>query len=434
MANAILNTVFNQYMTTYAPKSTTQYDTHKKSELRGVYNSIVKLNKEAPLYLLDTSKDTQSFAVEIKENAARMTHTLAELRGDDGEDALFHHKSASSSDEDIVTAEFVGSLPEGESAENIGMDIEVEQLASAQKNIGSFLKDEPISLPGDTYSFDVGINGLNYEFQFNIHQGESNREVQERLARLLDTAGVGLHAYVESNEEWGSALRIESLATGAKADGSPLFTISDDQTSMTTGAVEYFGLNQIVSPSTNASFKVNGHDHTASQNHFTIDKTFEVDLQKVAPGETVHIAVKNDAESVLDNMVTLTGTYNTFIQSAYEYTESHPSNTKLINELKQLSANFEEPLGALGIHRDSAGLLSINRETLINSVQDGSFKEGFSVLQDFADALKAQSDKVALNPMDYTDKKVVAYKNPGHNFVNPYVTSAYAGMMFNFYC
>ena len=44
-----LNTVYNYYMTSYAPKSSSRYDTHKKSELRSIYNSIVKLNKESHL-------------------------------------------------------------------------------------------------------------------------------------------------------------------------------------------------------------------------------------------------------------------------------------------------------------------------------------------------------------------------------------------------
>ena len=47
--SARLDTVYNHYLTTYTPK-TSQYDTHKKSELRRIYNSIVKLNKESPLY------------------------------------------------------------------------------------------------------------------------------------------------------------------------------------------------------------------------------------------------------------------------------------------------------------------------------------------------------------------------------------------------
>ena len=32
------------------------------------------------------------------------------------------------------------------------------------------------------------------------------------------------------------------------------------------------------------------------------------------------------------------------------------------------------------------------------------------------------------------DKKVVAYKNPGKTFSNPYTSSIYSGMMFNYYC
>ena len=43
-----LNTVYNYYLTTYSRGPMTKYDTHKKSELRDIYNSIVKLNKESP--------------------------------------------------------------------------------------------------------------------------------------------------------------------------------------------------------------------------------------------------------------------------------------------------------------------------------------------------------------------------------------------------
>ena len=70
--NSIMNTVYNHYLTTYAPKKTSsQYDTHKKSELRSIYNSMVKLNKDAPLYLFDTSKESREFAVGLKENAKK---------------------------------------------------------------------------------------------------------------------------------------------------------------------------------------------------------------------------------------------------------------------------------------------------------------------------------------------------------------------------
>ena len=45
-----------------------------------------------------------------------------------------------------------------------------------------------------------------------------------------------------------------------------------------------------------------------------------------------------------------------------------------------------------------------------------------------------KTNEVSLNPMNYADRTVVAYKNPGHNYATPYVTSAYTGMMFSSYC
>ena len=78
--NTAISTVYNHFLTTYAPQGTnSKYDTHKKSELRGLYNSIVKMNKEAPLFLLDTSPATQEFAVGLKESARSLKNVILSL-------------------------------------------------------------------------------------------------------------------------------------------------------------------------------------------------------------------------------------------------------------------------------------------------------------------------------------------------------------------
>ena len=48
-AMAVIDNAYTYYLTTYGNRTGTRYDAHKKSELRKVYNQIVKLNKEAPL-------------------------------------------------------------------------------------------------------------------------------------------------------------------------------------------------------------------------------------------------------------------------------------------------------------------------------------------------------------------------------------------------
>ena len=106
--SAIMNTVYNNYLTTYASRQITKYDTHKKSELRSVYNSIVKLNKDTPWYLPTTNKDTQHYAVDLKENARELHNTIAQIGGLET-DGLFRKKSAYSTDDDIVEASYIGS-------------------------------------------------------------------------------------------------------------------------------------------------------------------------------------------------------------------------------------------------------------------------------------------------------------------------------------
>ena len=60
-----LNTVYNHYLTSYAPKGTTSLDTHKKSELRNIYNNIIKLNKEAPLSIVDNSAEARKYVYTV---------------------------------------------------------------------------------------------------------------------------------------------------------------------------------------------------------------------------------------------------------------------------------------------------------------------------------------------------------------------------------
>ena len=121
-----LNTVYNHYLTTYAPK-TTRYDTHKKSELRSIYNSIVKLNKDSPLYMLDSSNESREFAVNLKESARALRNTIASLGGLD-EREMLGKKSAYSSNEENVSASYVGEgVTEGPAP---SYNIEVTALAS----------------------------------------------------------------------------------------------------------------------------------------------------------------------------------------------------------------------------------------------------------------------------------------------------------------
>lgn len=432
--NAALNTVYNHYLTTYAPKGTSQYDTHKKSELRNIYNSIVKLNKESPLYLMDTSRSTREFAVGLKENARLLRNTIASLGGLD-EAEMFNKKAAYSSNEDLVSASFIGEAPADGSIPSF--NIEVTALASNQVNLGSFLpSDEKIALSPDAYSFDITINDLSYEFQYSIRDGETNRDLQERLSRLITNADIGVMADVLEDEKGNSSLRLTSASSGLKDQQDYIFHVSDDKTSKKAGTVDYLGLAFMSRLPSNAEFTLNGEPRSASSNHFTIDKNFELTLNRISQteGESAEIGLKTDLDSLTENISNLVSGYNSFIKAASEYLDLHPKSRKLLNEMERMSRFYQPQLEQLGFEFGNDGQLSLNDASFKHSILNDEGHQQMSSIRDFTNSVLRKTNQISLNPMEYVDKTIVAYKNPGHNFVTPYVTSNYSGMLFNSYC
>jgi len=431
---AILNNIHNFYMTTYADKSNSPYDTHKKSELRGVYNSIVKINKDAPLYILDDSQASREYAVGIKENARALKNTIASVGGMEEEDIL-NKKTAASSNPSVAVASFIGEITEEGPAPEF--DIEVKSLATPQVNIGRYLQDdEPVALEPDTYSFDISINDLRYEFQFNIKDTDTNKEVQERLSRLINNSNIGLSAEVVSDDKSGrSYLRLESVNTGTRNDSGILFEISDEDTSKTAGAVSYLGIDYVSKLGSNAEFDINGEPRSASSNNFTVGKMYELTLTGVSePGSPTHIGLMTDVDSMTENITTLIGGFNDFIRAAAEYSDAHPMSGRLVSEMSAITRAYAEGLTDAGVSINLDGTLELDEDAFKASVMQGSAADTASSIKGFAQSLLRKSNQVSLNPMSYVDKTIVAYKNPGKTYASPYTTSAYAGMLFNSYC
>lgn len=428
----VMNTVYNNYLTTYMPKPLTKYDTHKKSELRGVYNSIVKLSKDEPWYLPTTSKDTQKYAVDLKENARGLRNTIAQLGGLE-KDGIFSKKNAYSTDENIASAMYIG--PEHHTGEIPSFQMEVLSLASTQENLGLFLPaNSRAALEADTYSFDININDMNYEFQFSVSEGETNREVQERLVRLINNSDIGLKASL-AESEGRTSLRLTSDSTGLTQGKNQIFTVSDHHTSKTSGTVEYFGLDYISRDASNASFTVDGQLHTSPANRFTYDRLFEVQLKGIsAENKPLQIGLKTDIESLKDNVYHLVGGYNEFVKAAASYLDTQTRSRQLIKEMKGIASVYGESLVSTGVNLENDGTLAIDNELLQETAsQSDNISETFGYLKNFSNMLLRKSNQVSLNPMDYVERTMVAYKNPGHNFINPYVTSDYTGMMFDGY-
>ncbi len=428
-----LNTVYNHFMTAYAPQGAgSKYDTHKKDELRGVYNSIVKLNKESPLYLIDNSNETKEFAISLKESARSLKNTISSLSVENGDDIL-SKKTVSSSNDDLVSASYIGNTTKGESPP--GIELTIEQLASGQTNQGRSLPPDEMGLPPDTYSFDIRSRDIDYEFQFNINEGDTNRTIEEKLAKLITRSNIGIHAEV-AEENGNISLRLRSDDTGVKGDSGLQFIVSDDKTSKTKGAVDYFGINNVSDMPTNALYTIDGEAGSAPSNNITVNKAYDLTLKGLTEeGEKVSIGLKTDVESLTDNISNLIMGYNAFIQNAARYLDSQPQSKALVREMSGLSSGFGNDLESLGVSFNSDGQISLDKNLIQQTAEEDDSLTKFDNVKKFANNILNKANQIALDPLQYTNKKIVAYKNPnGHNYVAPYVTSNYSGMMFSSYC
>lgn len=429
-----LNQVYNHYLAEYAPKTNTKLDTHKKDELKRVYNSIVKLNKESPLAIFDRSEEAKSFAISLKENARSFRNSVISTESDMGESGVLDHKMPYSTRPEIASVKY---LAEENATPVPPFELEVARLASPQENAGKSLPSGgSIGLRPGAYSFDLSINDIGYEFQFQIRPEDTNQVIQERLARLISNAEIGVEGKVEEDGQGNSALNLTSTQTGAPPDRSLIFRISDDNTSQNSGIVDYLGLDQVKQKPADALFEINGIERSASSNTFTVEKQFEVTLTGLSPSPdvTTQIGLKGDVDSLAENIHSLVDSYNGFLDNTFKVSSDHTRSGQLHSELSLMTRHYASDLESIGLTFDEQGRLNIDDEKLKAAASSQDARKTLEPVKDFANSMIRKTGQISINPMEYVNKTIVAYKNPGKNYADPYTTSAYSGFLFNNYC
>ncbi len=431
-----ISSAYDYYLSTYGAQQASRYDSHKKEDLRNVVNKIKKLNKESPLYKLRISGDVQKFAIDIKENARSIQNVVASFSEDEkGIGAAFQKKIATSSNPEIVTAEFIGSSSSPEAEE--GFEIEVLQLAAPQTNIGNFLKRSDYDLQPGSYSFDLDMNSNSYEFQYNINVGDTNEDVLHKLARLVNNSQIGLKADILGGSQDMLALRLESKQTGISPQDSELFRIVPDNSQESKNSMQVLGIDSIAASAENSVFLLNGMEHSSYSNTFTINNVFSVTLNDVTPAnEPVIIGFKSGAEAVTDDIQLLVDSFNSMLQIAERHSGTKQSNEKLLKDMGNIAKAYSPALNPLGLSVSDTGEISVDRSKLSESVVSEEADENIDVLNHFKDAVGRKADEASLDPMNYVRKLLVAYKNPdsNKNFVCPYISSVYSGMMVDRVC
>lgn len=489
----MIGSVYDYYLTTYASRPATKSDTHKKSELRSVYNNIVKISKKSPLYKVSVSENIQKFAIDLKENARTLStdannlfekslesaksqkyvsdnENVVQVKTLDNANDIntndtnandinindtyandININNANTNDININDTKIDSTVSSNADITNPDSDsdnisdtksvntafashynIEVLNLATPQVNTSDYLNNDDLDIPKGAHSFEVNVGDSAYEFRFNAAKDDTNKTVLEKLSRLINRSNIGLTSkmlYSGNN----SALEITSNATGLGFTPK-IFSIAPGENSPYDKVVSKLGLNNVSSYPTNANFLLNGMEKTTSSNTFTIGKSLEITLNGISKkGQATSISLNDDLDSVISSINDMISSYNNLLDLSNNSNEGSDDAAILNKEIHKTTRQYASNLENIGITINDNGKMTFDEALFIQTANEDDLDKSLASLNSFRQAIVSRADDISINPMKYVDKVMISYPNPVHSFANPYMTSIYTGMMFNGY-
>ena len=425
----MISSVYSYYLSQYGNKSNSKYDSHTRTQLKNTYSKVVKINSQTPVYKLDLSTAAQKYAIDLKEHA-RALENITEDLSDGADGTMTFKKSAVSSNASAVNASYITDFCAASDDESF--DINVKQLACSQLNTGNYLQPRSKHIKPGEYSFDLSINDVIYEFQFKVDNSETTNNIQNKIARLINRSNIGLTANIKEDSLGNTAINIESESTGINGTTPVIFSIKSDDANNQL-LIDTLGLDRVTQYPSNAIFDVDGDERSSMSNSITINKAYDVKLSKVTE-EPVTISLKADADSIVESLNELVAGYNNLISVTNDENNNHFQGTeKLQNEIASIARSYKKQLADSGLSLNKDGTISADKEVIINADNKDALSHIYESLNSFKNSIKEKAEDIALNPMDYVNNKIIAYKNPLRSFPDPYNLSAYTGMMFNGY-
>lgn len=425
----MISSVYSYYLSQYGNKSNSKYDSHTRTQLKNTYSKVVKINSQTPVYKLDLSTAAQKYAIDLKEHA-RALENITEDLSDGADGTMTFKKSAVSSNASAVNASYITDF--GAASDDESFDINVKQLACSQLNTGNYLQPRSKHIKPGEYSFDLSINDVIYEFQFKVDNSETTNNIQNKIARLINRSNIGLTANIKEDSLGNTAINIESESTGINGTTPVIFSIKSDDAN-NQPLIDTLGLDRVTQYPANAIFDVDGDERSSMSNSITINKAYDVKLSKVTE-EPVTISLKADADSIVESLNELVAGYNNLISVTNDENNNHFQRTeKLQNEIASIARSYKKQLADSGLSLNKDGTINADKEVIINADNKDALSHIYESLNSFKNSIKEKAEDIALNPMDYVNNKIIAYKNPLRSFPDPYNLSAYTGMMFNGY-
>lgn len=423
---------YHHYLDSYQNKHTSRYDTHSVKDLKKRYREIQLKSCYAPCYLTEPTFDDVKAACLLKESAHDFAASISSLHAP-ADSLLFSQKNVYSSSPALVSAQY---QPYTALSVPSVFELQVDCFATPQIQTGSFLpaNQEILMAPGN-YSFDITTAKLHYELQFTIQEHDTHEHLQRKIMRLVNQSNIGIEAELLEKDSL-TALQFTSSSVGAPLHLLYHYEITEEGTSQNTGVVNYLGLNRTIYPAQNAKYSVNGTCFSSYANSFQVFESYQLTLHPENGtdllGTPVEIGLYADTASLSKNINTFVNSYNTFLKKLAQYSPSQKTTEAIHKPFYNQLRMHRKELENLGITLDSASTLHFAEPTQWSTSSPLSIP--IAPLQSVGSHMLQQLETISLDPLSYFGRRICTYSNFEADFINPYVTSSYSGLIFQVYC
>ena len=155
-----------------------------------------------------------------------------------------------------------------------------------------------------------------------------------------------------------------------------------------------------------------------------------------APGDqAAQISYVPDSDKIIQGIYGIVNSYNKLVDSTDHYSEETGQNPRLIWEYQNLLKPFASEMESCGLSFDEKGRMRLDESLAAQAAVEGDMEKLAGRGSKLSRRLLRKNEEVKLNPMDYIEKKIVAYPDYGKPPKGyAYITSLYSGMLFNYYC
>ena len=375
------------------------------------------------------NSDSFQYVNTIKSASSDLSGAITSLSRD-----AFAGRSASSSDTEAVTARFTGFR----SGPSQSLSVKVGQLATSQVSKGDEMQSDD-AYAGDTgmQRFAIEIGGRTTNLSVNVEDGDTNQEVQQRMADSINNAGIGVRATVETDSESGtSTLRIESSNTGERS----AFTIRDREDG--GNLVEQTGIgneDSVTQEAGNSIYTVDGRTRESATNTVDLGGGLSATFNSTTD-EAVNVSLGADPERVKTAVQDFVSSYNELYTAALS-NSGDPRAERLASNLLRTARTSMGSLSDVGIGFDGTGRMSINNDKLSEASNNGRLEQFFTENSGrnygFSNQLQRIADNVSRNPASFVTNPLFGGGFGSNNMYSNFGSSSQftffnSGWMFDF--